>query len=119
MEPIKINSGLSITTLGFSGYCALKNKFDFALSVGDFIKLNAKIEGCDSRSHWASGLYRITYVGPGISSNSNPNDARYYSYHFEKIKKDGTPINKCVYGWNCQSFDFDILKTGIAVRTII
>jgi hypothetical protein len=117
MEPIEIISELNTNTMGFSAYTALKNKFDFSLSVGDIVRLNVKIKGANSRSHWTTGLYRVTRVGRGIGTlTANVDDARFHSYWFEKIKKDGTKINDRFYGWNCQSFDHDILGKGMAER---
>ena len=118
MEPITINSKVNTKTMGFGAYSALKHNFSFALKVGDIIKLNTKIKGIDSRSHWTTGYYRVTYVGLGLGSHpSNTNDARFYNYWFAKIKKDGTKTNSKFHGWNCHSFDVDILGENLAIRT--
>lgn len=117
MDTIEIISGLNTKTLGFGGYSALKHKFDFQLEIGSIVRLTQKIKGADSRSHWTIGLYRVYRIGLGAGTSiSNENDARFYSYWFDKIKKDGTLSTKKFYGWNCQSFDYDILTAGIAER---
>lgn len=114
MEAIEIKSELNTSIMGFDAYCALKHNFNFKLKVGDIVQLHIKIKGLTLSGNWNTGCYRVTSIGVGIGSHHSKDDARFWVYRFEKIKKDGTKSNNNYYSWNCQSFDHDLLEKGMA-----
>jgi hypothetical protein len=115
VEAVTIIPGLTTKTLGFHAYCALKNKFDFSLKVGQIVNLHVRIKGDRPYDDWTLGYYKVISIGLGLgSSQSYKDDARFYSYTFEKVRKDGSKVSGKFYGWNCQSFDHDLLSNGSA-----
>jgi hypothetical protein len=111
-----MESTVNADVLGFGEYNSLKSNFNFKLSIGDIVRLNHKVCGYDSRSHWTIGLYKVTAIRLGAAHRSNAHDARFYSYWFDKIKKDSSKANNNFYGWNCHSFDVDFLETNLAEK---
>jgi hypothetical protein len=76
----------------------------FKLKVGDVCKLNEVIPGIYKCDDWKTGLYRVKKIWAPFCY-SNKLDPRSQSYHFEKIKKDGTVYKSFSNGYRCQAWD--------------
>ena len=112
MAKVKIEPSQTTKTLGFAEYTALKNNFDFALKIGSVIKLNVTIESTHACDNVTQGYYKV--IGVDSLFSHNQHDARFHSYTFSKIRKNGDVIKKYATGWSCQIFDVDILGKGYA-----
>jgi hypothetical protein len=77
----------------------------FKLKVGDVCKLNEVITSIYNKDTWKTGLYRVKMIHAPMCYGRDKEDPRRQSYHFEKIKKDGTVYKSFSNGYRCMTWD--------------
>ena len=77
----------------------------FKLKEGDVCRLNEVIPSTYRKDDWRTGLYRVKHIWAPFCYGKDKEDPRRQSYHFEKIKKDGTVYKSFSNGYNCQTWD--------------
>lgn len=77
----------------------------FKMKVGDVCRLKEVIPSIHRCDDWKTGLYRVKMIGSSMCYGSDKDDPRRQSYHFEKIKKDGTAYKSFCNGYRCQAWD--------------
>ena len=78
---------------------------DFKLSVGDVCRLNSIIPGIYASGDWKTGLYRVEHIWDLCRTGKDKENSKTKSYHFAKIRKDGTPYKSFNNGYNCIAWD--------------
>lgn len=75
------------------------------LKPGDVCRLTEYIPGVIQKHDWKTGLYRVKYIHAPFAYGRDALDPRRQSYHFEKIKKDGTVYKNFCNGYSCLAWD--------------